>query len=140
VRYGSNPLNENGVQTRTLYANVAQFYKEWYLPFFDNTEYPMVMTRFEDALYRPEAIVRKVCDCVGGRMLKKFYYRQETVNLGPGHGHHGNSGLLSSFVKYGKRLEEYFEMFSMPDKKVMKYVFQNDQGFLEAMGYKQFEE
>jgi hypothetical protein len=140
VRYGSNPLNDKGKQKRTGYTNVPQFYKEWYLPFFDNTDYPMAMARFEDAIYHPEVIVRKVCDCVGGRMLKNFYHRQETVNMGPGHGHHGNSGLLPSFVKYGKPLEEYYEMFSIPDKKMMKYVFEKDQGFLEAMGYKQFED
>lgn len=99
----------------------------------------MAMVRFEDLIYRPEVIVRKVCDCVGGRMNKKFSYRQATVNTGPGHGHHGDSGLLPSFVNYGQQLEEYYEMFSPQDKKVMKETFQSDQGFLEAMGYKQFE-
>jgi hypothetical protein len=73
-------------------------------------------------------------------MLKNFYYRHESVNMGPGHGHHSNNGLLQSFVKYGKPLEEYYEMFAMEDKKMMKYVFQKDQGFLEAMGYKQYED
>jgi hypothetical protein len=138
VRFGSNP-KEDGKQKRTRYSNVVELYKSWYAPFFHNTEYPMAMARFEDLVYRPETVVRQVCDCVGGRMMKKFSYRQETVNMGPGHGHHGNSGLLPSFVKYGKRLEQYYEMFSKQDKKIMKGVFQNEDGFLEAMGYKQFE-
>ena len=72
-------------------------------------------------------------------MLNKFYYRQETVNLGPGHGHHGESGLLPSFVKYGKPLEEYYEKFSPVDKKMLRMVFEGEQsGLLQAMGYKQF--
>lgn len=99
-----------------------------------------MMARFEDVVYRPEAVVRQVCDCVGGRMLKRFYYRQETVNLGPGHGHHGDSGLLPSFVKYGKPLDEYYETYSESDKEVMKFLFDDDEGFFEAMGYKLFDE
>ncbi|KAG7353364.1 hypothetical protein IV203_002719 [Nitzschia inconspicua] len=138
VRFGSNP-KVDGKQQRTKYANVVEMYKDWYLSFFDNTEYPMAIARFEDVVYRPESVVRQMCECVGGRMLKKFSYRQETVNMGPGHGHHGNSGLLPSFVKYGKNLKEYYEMFSKGDKKILKYVFQNEEGFLEALGYKTFE-
>ena len=72
-------------------------------------------------------------------MLKKFYYRQETVNIGPGHGHHSESGLLPSFVKYGKPLEEYYQMFSPTDKKMLSMVLGGEQsGLLHTMGYKQF--
>ena len=139
VRFGSNPYDERtGNQKRLRYNGVAQFYREWYSDFFLNTSYPMAMARFEDVIFRPEVAVRQICECVGGRPLQEFSYRHETVNLGPGHGHHGNSGLLTSFVKYGKPLEEYYEMFSRQDKRIMKFVFRNDDGFLEAMGYKQF--
>jgi hypothetical protein len=141
IRFGSNKHDvTTGKQVRTKYNGLTQFYRQWYEPFFLNTDYPMVMTRFEDLIYRPHLLVKQICDCVGGRMLKKFYHRQETVNIGPGHGHHGDSGLLPSFVKYGRPLDEYYEMFSPMDKKMLKMVFEGEQhGLLHAMGYKQFQ-
>lgn len=72
-------------------------------------------------------------------MQKKFVFREETVNIGPGHGHHGDSGLIPSFVKYGKPLEEYYSYLSGTDKKVANLVFGAEHhGLFDAMGYKQF--
>jgi hypothetical protein len=57
------------------------------------------MIRFEDLVYRPKEVITEISNCVGGKMEKEFQYRTESSNLGPGHGHHGGSDLLSSFVK-----------------------------------------
>jgi hypothetical protein len=71
-------------------------------------------------------------------MEKEFQYRTESSNLGPGHGHHGGSDLLSSFVKYGKPLEEYYHMLSPVDQRVVRNVLKNDEGLTGAMGYTLF--
>jgi hypothetical protein len=71
-------------------------------------------------------------------MEKEFHYRTESSNLGPGHGHHGGSDLLSSFVKYGKPLEDYYHMLSPVDQRVVRNVLKNDEGLTGAMGYTLF--
>jgi hypothetical protein len=136
MRYGDSPRDENGKQLLTQYNNVMLFLNRWYEPYFRSTSYPMAMARLEDLVYRPKEVVTKICECVGGVMRPEFSYRVQTSNLGPGHGSHGESNLLTSFVKYGKPLEEYYEMLSPTDKRVLRISVSNSDGFFGAMGYK----
>jgi len=44
-------------------------WKEWYTPYFLDQKYnqtPRLMVRHEDMVYRPEKVIQKICNCVGG--------------------------------------------------------------------------
>jgi len=81
------------------------YYGDWI-----NSDFPKVIVRFEDLLLHAEAVVEKICDCVGGTMEPNnggfvipgpFKYEQESAKTKGGKAHAGSNGLVSSLVKYG---------------------------------------
>ena len=81
------------------------YYGDWI-----NSDFPKVIVRFEDLLVHAEAVVEKICDCVGGTMEPNnggfvipgpFKYEQESAKTKGGKAHAGSNGLVSSLVKYG---------------------------------------
>jgi hypothetical protein len=100
---------------------------EWYKPYFEGRNYPRLIVRFEDLVYRPKEVITKVCECVGGTMTGwrgQFIYKTKTSNKGPGHGQ--RSDLLSAFIKYGQPLSDYYAQYNGPDRLIMSQVFRDD--------------
>ena len=109
------------------------------------------MVRHEDMVYRPEKVIQKICNCVGGTNKRtataneynrktatanlpptvwedndfdRFVYQEESANMGKGHGTH-QSGLFAAVVKYGQPLRNWYDQYSESDRKRMKSVFQD---------------
>jgi len=109
-------------------------WKEWYTPYFLDKKYnqtPRLMVRHEDIVYRPEKVVNKICECVGGQSRNslsgssgEFRYQEESANKGKAHG--VRSGLLTAVIKYGQPLQNWYDQYSASDRKIMKSVFQQD--------------
>lgn len=125
------------------YKSLAHMWKEWYTPYFLDKKYnqtPRLMVRHEDMVYRPEKVINKICECVGGQTRRNhsssssssnstsgFQYEEESANRGKGHGKQGRSGLLTAVIKYGQPLQNWYDEYSASDRKIMKSVFQQDE-------------
>lgn len=137
VPWGFKQYNETHNVTNT-YESLAHMWKDWYKPYFLDERYnqtPRLMIRHEDMVYRPEKVVRKICECVGGTNLNKnpdwehpegFEYEEESANKGKGHGKLGRSGLLTAFIKYGQPLRNWYDQYNGSDRKIMKKAFQGE--------------
>ncbi|KAG7338927.1 hypothetical protein IV203_034598 [Nitzschia inconspicua] len=125
VHNGTHPV-------KNTYQSLAHLYMEWYKPYFEQRNYPRLMIRFEDLVYRPKEVVTKICDCVGGTMTGwkgQFIYKTKTSNKGPGHGQ--RSDLLSAFIKYGQPLTHFYGQFNGPDRLIMSQAFRGERNAVE---------
>ena len=137
VPYGFHAYNETHNVTNT-YNSLAEMWMEWYKPYFLEQQYnqtPRIMVRHEDMVYRPEKVVSKLCECVGGTNNNNitkdweapggFQYMEKGANMGRGHGVE-RSGLLTAVIKYGQPLRNWYDMYNGIDRKIMKARFQGE--------------
>jgi len=137
VPWGFKKYNETHNVTNS-YQSLAHMWKDWYKPYFLDSQYnqmPRLMVRHEDMVYRPEKVVSKICDCVGGTNRNKnpdwehkdgFEYEEESANQGRGHGGGGRSGLLTAVIKYGQPIQHWYDQYTASDRNVMKEAFQGE--------------
>ena len=123
---------------KNSYDSLAHMWLEWNKPYFLDAKYnqtPRLMVRHEDIVYRPEKVVQKICECVGGTNFNEnpdwqhpdgFEYEEESANRGQGHGRHGRSGLYTAVVKYGQPIRNWYEQYTASDRQIMKEVFQGE--------------
>ncbi|VEU45331.1 unnamed protein product [Pseudo-nitzschia multistriata] len=136
VPYGFKSYNETHNVTNS-YNSLAHMWMEWYKPYFLDEKYnqtPRLMVRHEDMVYRPEKVVSRICECVGGvnsNPIKDwedpdgFQYLEEGANTGGGHGIH-RSGLLTAILKYGQPLRNWYDQYTATDREIMKEAFQGE--------------
>jgi len=101
------------------YTSLVHLWTRWYSDFMQSNDFPLLIVRLEDLIYRPKPVVIEICQCVGGTPRKKFHYQIESANVGRGHGEH-RSSLVTAFVKFGKPLEifpQYY--FSSKDWEII---------------------
>lgn len=156
VPWGFKEYNDTGAKVKNSYDSLAHMWLEWYQPYFLDSRYnqtPRLMVRHEDLVYRPEKVISKICDCVGGtNMMNKnwsepggFEYEEESANRGGGHGKH-RSGLLTAVIKYGQPLEDWYSQFNAKDRKIMREAFQGEtvdpesQKIFEAFKYQLYDD
>lgn len=48
----------------TYHDSLAHFWNEWYGDYARNFSHPRLIVRYEDLLFRPESVVKRVCSCV----------------------------------------------------------------------------
>jgi hypothetical protein len=65
----------------------------------------------------------------------EFQYSRESANQGHGHGK-DRSNLVSAFIKYGKSLDRFHELYPNEDLRVIQQVVNEDHGMLQGFGYK----
>lgn len=113
-------------------------WKDWYKPYFMDYRFnqtPRIMVRHEDMVYRPEKVISKICDCLGGTNRNKnpdwehkdgFEYEEDSANRGRGHGRLSRSGLLTAVIKYGQPIRNWYDQYSASDRQIMKEAFQGE--------------
>jgi len=138
VPYGFKKYNDTHNVTNT-YKSLADMWLEWYKPYFLDEQYnqtPRLMVRHEDMVYRPEKVIKKICECVGGTNRNKnpdwehpdgFEYEEESANQGKGHGRLGRSGLFKAVVKYGQPIQNWYEQYTGTDRTIMKETLQGEE-------------
>ena len=102
VTVGYGPTQKN----MSHYDSLAGLWNEWYGDYFDITEYPRLIVRFEDVMISPKEVVTKVCECGGGIIKGEFKMVADAAKKGAAH--KGSSGLVSALTRYGdpkKRVE-----------------------------------
>lgn len=122
-----------------FYSSLVHVWRDWYRQYFHERSYPMLMVRLEDLIFRPVPVVQQICDCIGGRFDLKhqtFLIFKDSANQGKGHGKRRSTGLVSTFIKYGKPQKVFHEKFATKDWKIIKAVLKDDDGMMEMFNYK----
>lgn len=107
----------------TEYDSLVDLWRTWYEDWTtaarrgrdDGVPYA-VFVRFEDLLFHPDAVVRRVCDCAGGTRRDGLYLREGTAKgeVGP---HAGGSGLLDAIVENGNATRRRNALRSREDRE-----------------------
>ncbi|GKY93398.1 hypothetical protein MPSEU_000307400 [Mayamaea pseudoterrestris] len=101
IRYAHNmttwPVQCNTHQTsykiKDNYTSLADMWNDWHLQYLD-ADYPRLMIRFEDALYRLEEVVNSIRECIGMNDTHTFKYMISRSKV------HGNpTDFISSLMK-----------------------------------------
>jgi hypothetical protein len=85
------------------FPSLVHIWNEFYSEYVA-VDYPRIMVRYEDMVFRPEKMIREACACVGGEMKSEnfTYSASENVKYGEkGHGEQEKAGLLEYIIKNG---------------------------------------
>eukprot|EP00980_Cylindrotheca_fusiformis_P002459 scaffold584_cov132-Cylindrotheca_fusiformis.AAC.12 len=134
----TNPVTASFGYKTVSYDSLLHVWRDWYLQYFQERRFPLVMVRLEDVIFRPMPLVEEICSCIGGRFdpIAEFQILHDSANFGDGHGNHRSTGIVSTFIKYGKPLETFNKMFATNDWETMKDVLKDDHGLSEAFNYR----
>jgi hypothetical protein len=59
------------------YANVLDFWSEWYFGYWNHTESARLIVRLEDLVFAPKETLQQICSCVGGKFRYESRILQE---------------------------------------------------------------
>ena len=93
---------------KVKYDSIAHLWNEWYREYANTTEFPRLIVRMEDILFRAEEVVPTICHCFGGTMSNslgpnELRYYSDVANQNPGVDNVKGSGLLRSIMTYGNK-------------------------------------
>lgn len=83
----------------TSHSSLVGLWNDWYTA-YHRAKFPRLIVRYEDLLFRPEEMTRKICTCGGGKMKKKFKYIVQS-SKGDSGVHKASSGLVQAISRYG---------------------------------------
>lgn len=113
----------------THHSSMAGLWNDWYSAYNDATDYPRLMVRFEDLLFRPESVIGDVCKCAGGNLKGKFQVIQNSAK--PKHA--GSSDLETAVRRYGDK-QKRIEKFTQRDIDAARTFLNVD--LMNKFGYK----
>eukprot|EP00934_Nitzschia_sp_Nitz4_P000262 Nitzschia sp. Nitz4//scaffold66_size103028//96921//98281//NITZ4_004517-RA/size103028-snap-gene-0.148-mRNA-1//-1//CDS//3329556407//262//frame0 len=82
------------------HESLVHFWKDWYQEYFD-ADFPRLMIRLEDLVFRPYEVVEATCKCAGGRVVhrSKFSLYAESIKKGSkGHDGAAETTLADAFT------------------------------------------
>ncbi|GMH55749.1 hypothetical protein TrRE_jg2668 [Triparma retinervis] len=124
------PKEEHPGWGQTSYPGLVGMWNAWYGEYRSAMEeFPLLVVRYEDALFRAEETVGGVCECAGGRMREGGFREVER----PAKGHGNTGGKEASRAKYGdeeRRVEGY------KDEDLRFFDENIDKELLEMLGYR----
>ena len=69
----NKPVNARfGAAKHTMYKSLIHVWRDWNLLYFEQQQYPLLMIRHDDLVYRPEPVITAICNCVGGSYLVEY--------------------------------------------------------------------
>ncbi|KAH8060565.1 hypothetical protein JL722_4673 [Aureococcus anophagefferens] len=90
----------------SVFSSLPDFWSRWNRLYYD-AEFPRLMVRYEDLLWRGEATTRRVCECVGGAMRATFDPIDQAAKSGFSHGTGAVSGRADARSKYANESRRY---------------------------------
>ena len=146
VSYG---YNRHGGK-HTAYPSLIHFWREWIHSYHaPELPFPRLIIRLEDVVYRPDAVLQKICECAGGQQrygnvyvpeesvkLKKDRWRQEQNLTGSlAHGKE-TAGLLTAWSKHAS-IASLWQKIKPEDQQVIKQVLlqEDTQDLLRTLHY-----
>jgi hypothetical protein len=115
--------------------SLADAWNEWNRQYFDLSEIPRIMVRFEDLIFRPKELIEAVCACGGGiPATSTFQYHAGGFKVGAIAGHHdSNTTLLTAMIRYGRERHRRTG-FTPDDLHFMAEAL--DREMMHAFGYR----
>lgn len=100
-------INYSGDVTRR-HDSLVHHWNEWYNSYY-NALYPRLIVRFEDVVFHPQEVVKRVCECAGGALQNhKFKFVIDSAKHGEAHGAaEEKTGYLRAIIKYGSDQERW---------------------------------
>lgn len=99
AKFGAGPSSHD---------SLAHMWNDWN-GVYHNATFSRLMVRFEDTIFFPKETSRRICTCVGGKLMTPkekdglFHYVIDSAKTGPGHGPgQKRNGLIDAWIKYGK--------------------------------------
>lgn len=135
-------------KNRVEFDSLIGMWNDWNGEYFHEKQVPTVVVRFEDLVFFPRELTQKVCECAGGQVMKPHHVYSDRDKSGGGHFHyvvgsslsgpgHGSknplNGLLESWIKYAKPLDQRKSKFSKADLDFTEKAL--DQEMTRVMGY-----
>ena len=116
------------------HKSLAHLWNDWYAEYWQDANFPFLMVRFEDLIFRQHETTKLVCECAGGTIKPKnmFKYIVNSAKQGPGHGK-DKTGMVEAWIRYGKP-KEVKAGFSDRDWEASREYLSHD--LMEKMGYK----
>lgn len=68
------PVNVRYKTQVIRYPSLVHFWQDWYDEYYD-AEFPRLMLRLEDLVFRPYETLKKVCDCVDGKFASREHFQ-----------------------------------------------------------------
>jgi hypothetical protein len=76
--------------------SLAELWSSWYNEYYVEVDYPILMIRFEDLVFRPVSVMEKVAECMGGVVNKPFRFQLRTSKS-----HGSGTDFVKAVVKTG---------------------------------------
>jgi hypothetical protein len=90
------------------HESILHLWNDWYTE-YRTAQFPYLFVRFEDLVFHPKEVTKKVCECTGGEMKGdgKFIYIVDSAKKGE-HAHGTDrTGYVDAIVKYGSPKRRY---------------------------------
>lgn len=118
-----------------FFDSLAHLWNEWYAQYWRDADFPFLIVRFEDLIFRQYNTTKIICECAGGKAnsKSKFKYIVNSAKQGPGHGKkEERTGMIDAWIKYGKP-QEVKAGFSDIDWEASLEFLSHD--LMKKMGY-----
>jgi hypothetical protein len=117
------------------YDSLAHLWNEWYAGYWRDADFPFLVVRMEDLVFRQYETTRIICDYAGGMFPpeESFRYIVNSAKTGPAHGKVAErTDMIDAWVKYGKPMSAKAEFSDLDYKAAVKFLSSE---LMEKMGY-----
>jgi hypothetical protein len=103
------------------FESLIEGWSKWMLEYM-NADIPVLMVRFEDLLFSPEALISQVCGCLGfsAKSSSDFKILESLPKWGNGHGHPSNRS--QTIARFSKKHAALMRRFTLEDKLYIRSI------------------
>jgi hypothetical protein len=114
------------------YPGLVGMWNEWYGDYIGDSvdDFPRLIVRYEDLLFRPEETVKGICDCAGGKFKEDGEFKTKE---GAAKSHGNTGGKEASMIKYG---DEERRVVGYKDEDLKFFDENIDMRIMNLLGYK----
>ncbi|KAL9179356.1 hypothetical protein ACHAXT_008646 [Thalassiosira profunda] len=117
------------------YDSLAHLWNQWYAEYWRDADFPFLIVRFEDLIFRQFDTTKILCNCAGGEVKSRssFKYIVNSAKQGPGHGKKSErTGMVDAWVRYGTPPEPKAGFSDLDWEASLEFLSRE---FMEKMGY-----
>jgi hypothetical protein len=78
--------------------SLVHLWSDWYNQYY-HADYPRLMVRFEDFIFRPKEVLNEICSCAGASPVSDTF--SYVVDSGKWGSAHHSSNMITAMIKYG---------------------------------------
>jgi hypothetical protein len=109
------------------FDSLAELWSTWYNEYLE-ADYPILIIRFEDLVFRPVSVMEKVAECMGGVVNQPFSYRLRTSKS-----HGSGTDFVKAVIKTGDAVGRANNMTAAD----LEYARQHlDEGLMSRLHYR----